>query len=213
MLGSFTQIQTIDTINMKLPHSMGSHSNSVLSNSNLTSQMTKRQKFKLEPIKILDKKSNKKLNLPESQRVVYIIEELIHRLDILDYISLLTTNDEKIHRLINNSLSDDERKKNYENMFVSMCEHHRTLVNTFNRGEFRRDSGQTRESLEMLIKSSCKEILRFMLKKSQFFEDIKKEFAKAKPTANPKITELKSNFKFVKLFVFYLYKLYIILIA
>jgi hypothetical protein len=197
MLGSFSQIQTIDTINMKLPHSMGSHSNSVLSNSNLTSQMTKRQKFKLEPIKILEP-SNKKLNLPESQRIVFIIEELIHRLEILDYVTLVTTNDDKIRRLISNNLSEDEKKRNYENMFVSMCQHHRTLVETYNRGDYRRnESGQTRESLEMLIKSSCKDILRFLLKKNQFFEDIKKEFAKNIPPTNPKIAELKSNTKFI----------------
>jgi hypothetical protein len=191
MMGSFTQIQTIDTINIKLPHSMGSHSNSVLSNSNVTSQLTKRQKFKLEPIKILEP-SNKKLNLPESQRVVYIIEELINRLEILDYVGLLTNNDEKIRDLIRPNLSDDEKKKNHEQIFVSMCQHHRTLVDTFNRGEFGRgDSGQTRESIEMLIKGSCKDIIRFLLKKSKFFDDVKKEFASQKPATNPKITELK----------------------
>lgn len=50
-----------------------------------SSSSHKRAKFKLEPLKVLEP-SQKKLTLPESQRIMFVLEELIRRLEILDLI-------------------------------------------------------------------------------------------------------------------------------
>ena len=202
MAGSFTQVQTIDTINLKLPHSMTSLANTILNNSNVNSQLAKRQKFKLEPIKILES-SNKKLNLPESQRIIYIVEELINRLEILDYLPLMTSNDNTIRNILRANLNEEEKKKNFEQIFMSLCLHHWTISETYDRGEFKkRDSAHTKDSLELLIKNSCKELLRFMQKKPVFFDEVKKELAMAKPPSNPKINELKC--RFLKIYIIFM---------
>lgn len=188
----------MDTINMKLPVSMLSqNSNSALShtNLNLASTASKRnQKFKLDPIKILEP-TNKKLSLPESQRVIYILEELVRRLEILDSLNLLVAGDpEKIRDIVRASLTAEEAKKNYENVFVSMCQHHHSLVETFDKGDFKNGhSAQSQPALEMLIKNSCKDLLRVLQKKPSLFDNLKKELVQAKPPINPKIVDLKSN--------------------
>jgi hypothetical protein len=58
--------------------------------SGLVSSMSshKRTKFKLEPLKVLEP-SQKKLTLPEAQRLMYILEELIHKLEMLEYLPLV----------------------------------------------------------------------------------------------------------------------------
>jgi len=113
-LGLPSQPATMDTMHMRLP---SSNLSMQASNLNASIHMTRRQqKFKLEPMKILEP-SSKKLSLPESQRIVYILEELIRQIEMIDYIELITNNDEKMRQLIRSSLTEEERKKN----FGSLC--------------------------------------------------------------------------------------------
>ena len=86
------QIQTIDTVHMRLPSTLAIQPNS-------SQNVAKRQKFKLEPIKILEP-SNKKLNLPESQRLMCILEELIKKVGMLDLITYIIYNALQIQKLI-----------------------------------------------------------------------------------------------------------------
>ena len=182
----------IETIHMKLPTSMSMQSSIPGSVQNVSKR---HQKFKLEPLKILEP-SNKKLNLPESQRIMFILEELTRQIEILEYIEKIITNDEKIRNLLRPHLSEEEKKRNFENVFVSMCQHHRALVDSYNKGDFSpRDlnrqspTAKNRESMEILIKSSCKDILRVFNLKPAFYEAVKNEFGKGK-RAHPQVNEL-----------------------
>jgi hypothetical protein len=161
------QIQTIDTVHMRLPSTLAIQPNS-------SQNVAKRQKFKLEPIKILEP-SNKKLNLPEAQRLMCILDELIKKIEMLDLISYLTTlNESQIRDLIRNNLSDDEKQKNYEGMFVSMFMHHKNLIESYDKGHFTvNGSSQTKESMELLIKMSCKDIIRALILKPILYESVK----------------------------------------
>lgn len=153
---------------------------------------TRRQKFKLEPIKILEP-SNKKLNLPESQRIMFIIERLIRNIEIVDYISVIVNNEEKIRELIRLNFNEEEKSSNIEEKIMAMFQNHKRLTETYNKGQFKTNdsvSSQTKDSLEHLIKSSCKDIIRFMNNKPSFLESIKSNFGK---TNNPQLIELKSN--------------------
>ena len=191
-----TPPQAIETMHMKLPSSI-SFQGSLTGSVHNTSK--RQQKFKLEPIKILET-SNKKLSLPESQRIMYILEELIRQIEILDYIEMITNNDEKIRTLLRTHLNEEEKKRNFENVFVSMCQHHRALVESYNKTSPRETNSkasptlQNKESMEVLIKSSCKDILRVFHLKPAFFESVKAEFTKTKRN-HPQINELTSKFK------------------
>jgi hypothetical protein len=187
-LGLPSQPATMDTMHMRLP---SSNLSMQASNLNASIHMTRRQqKFKLEPMKILEP-SSKKLSLPESQRIVYILEELIRQIEMIDYIELITNNDEKMRQLIRSSLTEEERKKNFEQIFISMCQHHRAMASSYNNSNDN-DSSSTpknRDSVVMLIKNSCKDIIRVLSSKPVLFENIKEEFQKRKQTV-PQIHEL-----------------------
>lgn len=188
--GLHNQIQSMDTIQMKLPQSM-SFQGSNLGSSSLS--QNKRQKFKLEPLKVLEP-SNKKLNLPESQRIMYILEELIKKIEIVDYITLISNDNDKLREIIRSHLSEDEKKKNFEQVFISMCQHHKALVDSYDKGQFKSNetvSSQNKQSLELLIKSSCKDILRVFYAKPALLESFKDEFSKTKQS-KPQVVELKS---------------------
>jgi hypothetical protein len=161
------QIQAIDTVHMRLPSTLVIQPNS-------SQNVVKRQKFKLEPIKILEP-SNKKLNLPEAQRLMCILDELIKKVEMLDLITYLTTlNERQIRELIKKHLSDDEKQKNYESMFVSMFLHHKNLVESYEKGHLSLNgSSQTKESMELLIKMSCKDIIRALSLKPILYESVK----------------------------------------
>lgn len=186
-----SQIPQMDTMHLKLPQQMTFQSAGNASNATQTGLTTRRQKFKLEPIKILEP-SNKKLTLPEAQRIMYILEELIKKLETVNYINMIMNNEAKIRNLISVNLSDDDKKKNLENIFMSMFQHHKALVDSYNSGQFN-DPGaknsQTKESLESLIKSSTKDILRVFHAKPALYESLKTELAKAKPN-HPHIVDL-----------------------
>lgn len=190
-LGLPSQPPTMDTMHMRLPSSVS------LQNSNLNASINisrRQQKFKLEPMKILEP-SSKKLSLPEAQRIIYILEELIKQIELIDYLELITNNDDKMRQLIHAYLTEEERKRNFEQIFISMCQHHRALAQSYNNSSDSSDSAspKNRDSLVMLIKSSCKDILRVLISKSTLFEGIKEEFAKRKQTV-PQVSELLSLF-------------------
>ena len=189
--GFSTTIQPMDTMHMKLSHSMSFQSTS--NNNNATGGLTKRQKFKLEPIKILEP-SNKKLTLPESQRIMFILEELSRKIEMVDYIETIANNIEKIRELIKENLNEEDKKKNLEGIIVSMFQHHKNLIDAYNKSQFktefqttfdssdRASSGlQSKETLESLIKNSCKDILRMLIFKPMLYESIKSELSKIKP--------------------------------
>ena len=183
----------MDTLHMRIPSGgAGNVTN--------TQQMNKqRAKFKLEPMKILEP-SNKKLSLPESQRIMYILDELIMQLNILDYMEVITNNDEKVSNLIRGEMTEEERKVNFDNIFVSMCQNHRTLVDSIKKCDFENTMDpnvKNKETLDMLLKSSCKDILRVAVKKPNWFQTFKKENSKSKIN-HPQINELLGLFNEIK---------------
>lgn len=195
--GAFPAPIPMDTFHMRIPSAgMGSSNNSNVLNQSMSKN---RPKFKLEPMKVLEP-SNKKLSLPESQRIMYILQEFIRQLDILDHLDIITVNDEKIGLLIRAELTEEERKNNVDQVFISMCQNHRLLVDTYKKGNFDSDSSmpvvKNKETLEMLIKNSCKDIMRIALRKHNWFENIKKE--NYKKTQHPQINELKNLFNEVR---------------
>ena len=190
-MGLPSQPPPMDTMHMRLPSSVS------LQNSNLNASVNisrRQQKFKLEPMKILEP-SSKKLSLPESQRIVYILEELIRQIEMIDYLELITNNDDKIRQIIRSSLTEEERKKNFEQIFISMCQHHRALAQSYNSTSNSSDtaSPKNKDALSMLIKSSCKDILRALISKPTFFEAVKEEFAKRKHIV-PQVNEMLTLF-------------------
>jgi hypothetical protein len=190
-----SQIPVMDTIHMKLPQQ-----NTTISS--LTVGDIKRQKFKLEPIKVLEP-SSKKLSIPESQRIMYILEELVHKVEILDYINLIINNEDRMRNIIKNHLTEEEKKTKFDQIFLHMCKYHRELINKYNKGEFSQEDGseravnQTKESLELMIKNSTKDILRFFNTKPALFGTIKSELSEAK-SSNPQLTELLGLFTEVR---------------
>ncbi len=182
----------MDTMHMRIPSSsMGKPSSDSVA-------VKQRAKFKLEPMKLLEP-SNKKLTLPESQRIMYILEELVRQLEILDYMEVITNNDERVGNLIKADMSDEERKNKVDRIFVSMCQNHRTLVEAYKKGKFDAAgaSEKGRERMEMLIKNSSKDILRVVLKKPNWFDSFKRETQKIKVN-HPQINELKAVFSEIK---------------
>ena len=193
-----SQIPIMDTIHMKLPQQNTSISGVTVSD-------IKRQKFKLEPIKVLEP-SSKKLSIPESQRIMYILEELVHKVEILDYINLIINHEERMKIIIKNHLTEEEKKTKFDQIFLHMCKYHKDLVNKYNKGDYRsvsqedgseRAAYQTKESLELMIKNSTKDILRFFNTKPALFETIKSELSEAK-SSNPQLTELLGLFTEVR---------------
>lgn len=191
-VNAFPTPMPMDTYHMRLssPGVMGNSSN--LNNS----QKQQRAKFKLEPMKVLEP-SNKKLSLPESQRIMYILEEFLRQLEILDYMDLITTNDEKSALLLRSELSDEERKNNMEQVFISMCQNHKKLAEAHKNNSNDLPTLKNKDTLEMLIKSSCKDIMRIIAKKSNWFENFKKDTAKMK-VDNVQINHLRSLFAEIK---------------
>ncbi len=187
----------MDTMHMRLNSAgMGKPSSDLLANSISQKQ---RAKFKLEPMKLLEP-SNKKLTLPESQRIMYILDELIRQLEILDMMEVITNNDERVGNLIRSDMSEEEKKNKVDKIFLSMCHNHRTLIETHKKGKFE-GSGtnvRSRETLDMLIKNSSKDILRVVLKKPSWFDNLKRETQKIKIN-HPQINELKAVFNEIKL--------------
>ena len=171
----------------------------------------KRPKFKLEPIRVLEP-SQKKLNLPESQRIVSIVEELVKKLEMIDYITFIANESDSLAELIQMNLSDEERRQNYEAIFVSMCEHHKELCASYNTAKFvdssppsatanegadqqqqqqpHQSSSKTKESLESLIKASCRDILRVFQLKPNLYKNVRDEFAKRGLAKSQQLVEL-----------------------
>lgn len=198
--GFSTTIQPMDTMHMKLSHSMSFQSG----NNNPAGGLTRRQKFKLEPIKILEP-SNKKLTLPESQRIMFILEELARKIEMVDYIDTIVQNLEKVKHIIKENVNDEEKRKSLDEIIISMLQHHKSLIDAYNKGQFKTEfkTGfdtsdrsspglQTKETLESLIKNSCKDILRVFNSKPFIYESIRSELAKNK-SKNHLINELSSN--------------------
>lgn len=186
----------MDTFHMQIGSSGNpQQQKDVLNNSQMMQQNSmKNRKFKLEPMKVLEP-SNKKLTLPESQRIMYILDEFIRQLEVLDYMEVITNNDDKVSILIRSELNDDERKNNIEQIFISMCQNHRALVDAYKKGNFDVESNlalKNKETLQMLIKSSCKDILRVTLKKGNWFENFKRDNAKFKIN-HIQVNELKGK--------------------
>lgn len=192
-LAPFPLPAPMDTLHMRIPS--GGTGNATNSQHN----SKQRAKFKLEPMKILEP-SNKKLSLPESQRIMYILDELIKQLNILDYMEVITNNDEKVSNLIRGEMSEQEHKVNFDHVFVSMCQNHRTLVDSIKKCDLVGSTDpnvKNKETLEMLLKSSCKDILRVAVKKPNWFQTFKKENSKLKIN-HPQINELLGLFAEIK---------------
>ncbi len=194
--GFSTTIQPMDTMHMKLSHSMSFQSG----NNNPTGGLTRRQKFKLEPIKILEP-SNKKLTLPESQRIMFILEELARKIEMVDYIEAIVHNLEKVKSIIRENIHDEDKRKSVDEIIISMLQHHKNMTDAYNKGQFKTEfktdfdtsSGlQTKESLESLIKNSCKDIIRMFNAKPMLYESIRSELVKSKPKNNL-VNELSSK--------------------
>lgn len=189
LVSGFPAPVPMDTLHMRIPSSGLTSKTPDNGLNNLQSKQ--RAKFKLEPMKVLEP-SNKKLTLPESQRIMYILEELIRQLDVLDYIEVITNNDEKVGNLIRAELSEEELKSRIDQQFISMCQNHRALVDAFKKGKF-----ENKETFDMLLKSSCKDIVRHVLKKSNWFDQFRKDNMKIKIN-HPQINELKGLFNEIK---------------
>jgi hypothetical protein len=197
--------QQMEFINLKLPQSSsnltvpsgGGGLNTAMSTASSVTT-TKRPKFKLEPIKVLEP-SNKKLNLPESQRIMFILEELIRKMEMLEYINLMTVShwdESKLRELLHVNLSDEEKRKNYDQIFVSMCQHHRALLDSYSHGlaeDKNNSSAQTRQSIELLLKNSCKDFIRVFSLNPTFYDAVKSEYAKFKKRQSPQLAELISK--------------------
>lgn len=191
----------MDTVHMTLANNgLGTQQNgsSLLNNAQIMPNSKQRAKFKLEPMKVLEP-SNKKLSLPESQRIMYILDEFIRQLDILDNIELITNSDEKVGQLIRADLNDDERKTNSEQMFISMCQNHRSLVQSYQKeaDDDENSSNKNKDTLVRLLKSSCKDILRAIMKKSSWLDSLKK-ISRTSKVNHVQINELKSMFSEIK---------------
>ena len=194
-----TQVPIMDTIHMKLSQQGTAISSVALGD-------LKRQKFKLEPLKVLEP-SSKKLNIPESQRIMYILEELVHKIEILDYINVIVNNEDRMKNIIKNHLNDEEKKLKFDQIFLHMCKFHKDLINKYNKSDYRtetQDDGtnerigsQTKEQLESMIKNSTKDILRVFNSKPALFESIKSELIEAK-SSHPQIAEILSLFTEVR---------------
>lgn len=191
---AFPTPMPMDTYHMRL-NSPGQLGNSNTLNQSQSMQKQQRAKFKLEPMKVLEP-SNKKLSLPESQRIMYILDEFIRQLEILDYMDIITSNEEKSASFLRAELTDEERKNNMEEVFIAMCQNHQKLVKMFKEGNDL-PSLQNKETVEMLIKSSCKDIMRIIGKKNNWFANFKKETAKIK-VFNVQIDKLRGLFVEIK---------------
>lgn len=141
---------------------------------------------KLEPLKN-QKPTHKNITVPQSACIIQILDELIRKLEIIDYFELITTNDTKIKHLIHLDLTDqdpnlfDTPVENIEHTFLFMCQNHRSLV----KNELKVDKA----TLNMLIQSSTKDINRVLLRRSKLFERIKVEFRDLK-NGNSEFNEL-----------------------
>lgn len=198
---SLNQIPSFETIHMRLPSSSGPNNNAGGGNSSYPALPpgihTKRHnKFKLEPIRVLEP-SSKKLNLPEAQRIMCIMDELIKKTEMLEFVYFMMKNTDRIRSIIQKHLNEEEKQRNYEDMFVSMLAYHKKLVDSYDSSKFNKQSqasSQTKAQAETLLKSSCKDILRIFSLKPSFLESIRAEFYKVeKKLKNKQIVELASS--------------------
>jgi hypothetical protein len=190
--------QTFDTVHMRVPLSINSTSHGS-SNGQLT--LKRHQKFKLEPMKILQP-SNKKLSLPESQRIMHILDELVKKIEIIEFIEVICNNEERLRKVIANNLNEDDKKKNYEEIFMSICKHHLTMIECYKNKQYNENNPQftqKKETLEGLIKNSCKDILRVFHFKPNLLTSVKDEFLNQKKDVFV-ITQLKSIYYILNLF-------------
>ena len=132
------QPASMETMHVKLPHSMSHQPAGPASNA---LALTRRSKFKLEPMKILEP-SNKKLTLPEAQRLMYILEELVKRFEMIQFFPTLFSIEEKrLLDIVKANMSDEEQKRNFDQIFISMCRHHKDLIKSFNEAKARAAAG------------------------------------------------------------------------
>lgn len=167
----FPQPQQFETINMTLPSHMQPQSQQQAD--------LKRKKFKLEPIKVLEP-SSKKLTLPEAQRIMFIMDELLKKLEYLDYLHLIINNEEIVKSVVNTGLTDDEEKSKFDQVFLHMCKYHRDLVKKYDQEDYTEDNndenatGQSKNTLEAMIKNSCRDLMRIFNMKPTLFDNLKK---------------------------------------
>jgi IQ domain-containing protein D len=173
----FPQPQQFETINMTLPSHMQPQPQQQAD--------LKRKKFKLEPIKVLEP-SSKKLTLPEAQRIMFIMDELLKKLEYLEYLNLIINNEEIVKSVLHANLSDDEEKSKFDQIFLHMCKYHRDLVRKYDQGEYVEDNndesatGQSKHTLEAMIKNSCRDLMRIFHLKSSLFDNLKKQLSHLK---------------------------------
>lgn len=84
-----------------------------------------------------------------------------------------------------------------EQVFISMCQNHKKLAEAHKNNSNDLPTLKNKDTLEMLIKSSCKDIMRIIAKKSNWFENFKKDTAKMK-VDNVQINHLRSLFAEIK---------------
>ena len=144
---------------------------------------------KLESLKSL-KPTHKRISVPESASILKVLEELIQKLEIVDYFEEITSNDEKLKELIildldnNDPHPDDEHVENIEHVLIIMCQNHQALVE----GKSKIDN----EMKKMLIINSTKDINRILMKRSKLLKSIKKEFKETKKE-KPELNEMIGN--------------------
>jgi hypothetical protein len=141
---------------------------------------------KLVPLKDI-KPTNKNINVPEAEHVMYIINELIKKIEIIDYLEVLVNNEDKLVKLIDEEFEDDHFENRLEKnsksieIFLSMCQNYRTLIKAYKNKSKRRNSTlQSRESMVMLIQSSTRDLLRVLFNRPKLFDLIKIKFKKEK---------------------------------
>ena len=148
-------------------------------------------KNKLHPIKAL-KPTNKKITVQESNVILQAVEAFIKSLEIIDYFQEMTNNDGTMRALINRDLNDkdpcpwDEPVENIQQVFLIMCENHRSLV-----------ASKPFAQKQLLIRNSTKDICRILFKRSKLFEWVKLEF-RNKKAENYYLSELIGNFIFFR---------------
>lgn len=145
-----------------------------------------KSQHKLQPLKNL-KPTHKRITIPESACVLKVIEELIQKLEIVDYFEEIVNNEDRLKELIQIDLNnndpnpDDQHVENIEHVLIFMCQNHRALIE--------RKSNIDQEMKKMLISNSTKDIIRILMKRSKLLASIKDEFKSSKKEL-PELNEM-----------------------
>ena len=154
---------------------------------------------KLDPIPKELKPSVKHLNIPEAERIVTILSELIRKIEILDIIEAFTNNDDKVRSIISNELNTDyeyesdslHSKQVLADLFITMCQNYRALSFSYRKMQRLKDPKHQakKKDMVMLIQAATKDILRVLIRRPKFFAALRSEF-KIKRFFDNKINEL-----------------------